>query len=111
MSALALLAAQAVAPAPVDPMRCLLISGVASQSGDANAAQAGKYASIYWMGRVNGAAPNAPLAQQLGATAKAMEGINLQTEAQRCGEDMKRRGAEMQEAGKALQAQAPASAK
>ena len=45
------------------------------------------------------------------ATAKAMEGINLQTEAQRCGEDMKRRGAEMQEAGKALQAQAPASAK
>jgi len=92
-------------------MRCLLISGIASQSSDANTAQAGKYASVYWMGRVNGATPNANLVQQLGAVAKAMTGTNLQAEAQRCGEDMKRRGLQMQEAGKTLQAQATPPAK
>jgi|KBSMisStaDraftv2_1062788.scaffolds.fasta_scaffold25235_6 hypothetical protein len=92
-------------------MRCLIISGVASQSSDGNTAQAGKYSSVYWMGRVNGATPNANLVQQLGTVAKALKGVNLQAEAERCGEEMKRRGLQMQEAGKALQAQAAQPAK
>jgi len=95
----------------VDPIRCLLLSGIASQNSDPNIAQAGKYASVYWMGRVNGATPNANLPQQLGATAKAMNGTNLQAPAQGCGEEMKRRGLQMQEAGKALQVQAAQPAK
>jgi len=105
-----LLAAQAAAPAPPDPIRCLLLSGVASQNSDPNIAQVGKYASLYWMGRVNGVMPNANLVQQLSAAVKTMQGINLQAEAQRCGEEMKRRGDEMQQAGTALQAQARTAA-
>jgi hypothetical protein len=94
------------APVPLDPLRCLMVSGVIAQNSDANIAQMGKFASLYWMGRVNGATPNANLSEQLAARAKAMEGVNLQAEAQRCGEEMKKRGEEMQAAGQALQARA-----
>jgi len=107
---LLLLAAQAATPAPIDPIRCLLLSGVATQNSDANIAEAGKYASLYWMGRVNGVMPNANLVQQLSAAVKTMQGANLQIEAQRCGDEMKRRGEDMQQAGNALQAQARAAA-
>jgi len=84
---------------------------MASQNSDPNIAQAGKYASVYWMGRVNGATPNANLTQQLGTVAKTINGTNIQAQAQRCGEEMKQRGMQMQEAGKALQAQAAPPAK
>ncbi len=101
--------APAAAPAQVNALRCMMIAGVAAQSNDAEVAQAGKYASLYWMGRINGETPNANLAQQLAATAKAMDGTDIQAEANRCGDEMKARGQQMQDAGKVLQEQtAPA---
>ena len=100
-----LVVAAAPAPPAIEPTRCLLIAVAAMQSGDANMAQAGKFASLYWMGRVNGASPGADLTRELGAAAKSMDGTNLQAEAARCGEEMKKRGLEMQQVGNALQAQ------
>ena len=93
-------------PAPLDPLRCMVVAGAVSQSSDANLAQIGKLAAIYWMGRVNGAMPNANLTEQLALRAKALEGVNLQAEAQKCGAEMQARGQEMQQAGHALEAQA-----
>ena len=90
-------------------MRCLIIAAAANQSSDANIAQAAKLASVYWMGRVNGATPNANLTAQLSALAGSMAGTDLQGEARRCGEEMQRRGAQMQAAGQAMQAQARAA--
>lgn len=81
------------------------------QNKDPNIANIGKVASVYWMGRVNGAYPNANLKQQLAAQVRTMQATNLQAEAQRCDAEMKMRGEQMHEAGKALQAQAQAAQK
>ena len=91
-------------------MRCLILAAAANQNPDPNIAQAAKLASIYWMGRVNGATPNANLTAQLSTQTHAMTGPDLQGEARRCGEEMQRRGSEMQAAGQALQAEARARA-
>ena len=94
------------APSPVNPMHCLLMASVVIQNKDPSIAEIGKLAGIYWMGRVNGAYPNANLSQQLGAQVRTMQGTDLKAEAERCDAEMKARGVQMQEAGKALQAQA-----
>jgi len=82
------------------------MASIVLQNKDPAIAEAGKIASMYWMGRVNGATPTLNLGTALAAQVRTMDGANLQPEAQRCDAEMKARGGQMQAAGRALQAQA-----
>lgn len=95
---------------PVEPdLRCLVVGfALAGSDQDAHKSAAIPF-SLYYLGRLDGRAPQLDLEKRLGDLATTMTGDDIKTEAARCGADFQRRGIELQAIGKALQDRAKAA--
>jgi len=77
------------APAPVDTasdVRCLIVYMQISSSTDPKLQTAGLIGTMYWLGRLDGRAPDMDLESQIISELKTMVGERFRAEARRCGE-------------------------
>jgi hypothetical protein len=103
-------AAQTGDPVPVvasdqaAELNCLVVSLTLMNDPEPQRAQAGLMGFLYWLGRLDGAAPEFPLEERIRALAPTLSEEFLQAEAQRCGREMTERGTEVQTIGQSLTA-------
>lgn len=83
-------------------MRCMLIAWVDARDKDPNVAQAGRLAAMYWMGRANSIIPDKDIASRFSAEAHAMDNIDVQADAERCGAEVAAQAQRVQQASQAL---------
>ena len=88
--------------ATVKDVRCLLTSMYTSQLNDAKFRAAGMVSALYWMGKIDGRAPDLDLEASLLKEIKALKPDELREEAMRCGTEMRERSAKMKKIGEDL---------
>jgi hypothetical protein len=104
---LALFAPAHAQDAPTDAdLRCLLVTFVGASSGDANIRGASILAAMYYLGRIDGRAPQLDLSAALIPRAKAFRPEQAASEAKRCGAMLKARGDALKQLGAEFQAEA-----
>jgi hypothetical protein len=85
-------------------VRCLVVSMTAVGSADPETQKAGIMSGLFFMGRVEGQAPNLDLEGRLRVELPLVVGDKLKTEAVRCGALLSASGARMIAIGKSLKA-------
>ncbi|HYM18762.1 MAG TPA: hypothetical protein VEU06_09380 [Micropepsaceae bacterium] len=83
-------------------IRCLIASLSSGNSNDETVKTAGFLASLYYLGRLDGGAPNLDLESRMIAEIDKMTPEDVRSEAARCGSTMQARGAAFSEIGNHL---------
>jgi hypothetical protein len=85
-------------------LSCLVASLHLMNSSVPEQSQAGIASFLYWLGRVDGGAPDLDLETRIANLSPAFTNEHLNAELVRCGTEMQTRGAEVQAIGDRLQA-------
>jgi hypothetical protein len=99
---------QACADETSDNIRCMMVALTAASSQDATVKTAGTISTFYWMGRLDGQAPDLDLEKRLLAEIAAMKPADYQAEAARCGAVLQARGKFLSDMGRDMQQKAAA---
>jgi hypothetical protein len=92
--------AKAAEPTTLDQdVSCLVVSLTLISSQDETTRENGLKAFLYWLGRVDGAAPTLDLETRIAEMAQAMTREDTSAELMRCGSVMVERGQEVQAIG------------
>jgi hypothetical protein len=109
ISALALMLTMPTTPASADvttvdaDLRCLVASLTLLNSPVEEQRRAGMGSFSYWLGRVDGGAPNIDLEERIAAVSQSMTQEDVARELIRCGAELMQRGREVQAIGNRLQ--------
>ncbi|MBO9671610.1 MAG: hypothetical protein J7485_13965 [Sphingobium sp.] len=110
MLAMALLAAGFAVPAAAQvstqvagDLRCITILSAVTATLSENQRPQMAAAVLYFVGRVDGAAPNLDLTAEIKRIVPALTSLNLGDEGKRCAAVLTEKGAKLQDVGKALQ--------
>jgi hypothetical protein len=104
---LALFAPAHAQDAPPDAdLRCLLVSFLGASNPDANFRSASILAAMYYLGRVDGRAPQMDLSAALVSRARTFHPEQAASEMKRCGAELKARAEALKELGAEFQAEA-----
>jgi len=108
--AMALLAAGFTTPAAAQlstqvagDLRCITILSAATATVSETQRPQMAAAVLYFIGRVDGAAPNLDLTSEIRRIVPTLGSLNLGDEAKRCAAILTEKGAKLQDVGKALQ--------
>ncbi len=96
-------AAAQVSPPVADDLRCITILSVAMATLPETQRPQMAAAVLYFIGRVDGAAPNLDLTAEIKRIVPTLATSNFGDEAKRCAAILTEKGAKLQEVGKALQ--------
>jgi hypothetical protein len=80
-------------------LRCFVLSGMIANSKDPGQAQAGRLASVYWMGRLDPSFTEEQIEAKIRQMSATMKVSDLQQDLPRCGGEMKARGDMMKRVG------------
>lgn len=94
----------ALADALTPDLRCAAVTFAAITVVPENQKTSVSLAAIYFLGKLDGAAPNLDLETRLRAELAGMAAKDFQSEAARCGAELAKRGQDMQTLGAHLQA-------
>jgi hypothetical protein len=104
-------AARAQDAEAVNDTRCLLVGILLAAKDDPTVSSAGLMASFYYLGRLDGHAPNADLAKSVLDQIAKLKPEDYDALAKSCGAILKERGQAMTAAGKQIKDQAEDAAK
>jgi hypothetical protein len=100
-------AAPAEDQAPI--LRCMVVTGMIANSKDPAQAQAGRVASIFWLGRLDSSLTEAEIERRINQMSATIKVADLQNDVPRCGAEMKARADMMKRVGeKVRQSAVPA---
>jgi hypothetical protein len=102
LGTLGLSAATAAEDETAADIRCVVVSMGLSQSDDAALKTAGLLSAMYYLGRLDGHAPNLDLENGFFDEIQKMNPAELQSEAMRCGRVLRERGMVLTDIGRNL---------
>lgn len=96
--------ARAETPEMTHDLKCLALSFTIIQSNDAKVADAGKIATFYYLGRIDGRDPTIDLADRFSQPDMQLSQEELQRLAMDCGKELSERGKALTETSRRLEA-------
>jgi hypothetical protein len=84
-------AARAADDAVAADLKCMVVAAALAQNADPSLKNAGAMAGVYYLGRLDGRAPNLDLEARLRATISQMTPQELVPQIQRCGQEVQAR--------------------
>ncbi|PLR22337.1 hypothetical protein SGCZBJ_18515 [Caulobacter zeae] len=105
--------AQAQAPAassPSEDLRCFVVTSLLAASDDESAKQIGQMGALYFMGRIDAKLSDKKIEDQMVALSAGLTEADTRAMLVRCGGELEKRGATMQEISKRVQVREEAAA-
>ncbi|MBV9841675.1 MAG: hypothetical protein JOY99_09130 [Sphingomonadaceae bacterium] len=91
-------------PAAADAdLRCFITTAVIAGNADAGSQPVAMESLLYWLGRLDAQMDDETLKRRVAAEVGKMTQAEFQADAQRCGTEIKTRGAAVQDLGQAIQ--------